>query len=69
MSGHQYTADMVNDELNQFQEMQGGGSLDSIMVQMNLNPNFSTAQDIHCSLEMNTQIYRPTDTTLIITGF
>ena len=29
MPGHQYTADMVNDELNQFQEMQEG-SLDSI---------------------------------------
>ena len=24
MSGHQYTADMVNDELNQFLEMQEG---------------------------------------------
>ena len=30
MSGHQYTADMVNDELNQFLEMQEG-SIDSIM--------------------------------------
>ena len=60
MSGHQYTADMVNDELNQFLEMQEGssgipqGSLDWIMAQMNLTPDFSTAQDIHCSLEINT---------------
>ena len=53
MSGHQYTADMVNNELNQFQEMQEG-SLDSIMAQMNPNPDFSTAQDIHCLLEKNT---------------
>ena len=53
MSGHQYTADMVNDELNQFLEMQEG-SLDWIMAQMNLTPDFSTAQDIHCSLEINT---------------
>ena len=42
MPGHQYTADMVNDELNQFLEMQER-SLDSIMAQMNLNPDFSTA--------------------------
>ena len=26
------------------------------MTQMNLNPDFSTAQDIHCSLEINTEI-------------
>ena len=64
MSGHQYTADMVNDELNQFQAMLEG-SLDWIMAQINPNPDFSTAQDIHCSLEINTQISRPTDTTLI----
>ena len=31
MSGHQYTAYMVNDELNQFQEMQGGGNPDAII--------------------------------------
>ena len=55
MSGHQYTADMVNDELDKFLEMQEG-SLDSIMAQMNPNPDFSTAQDIHCSLEINTEI-------------
>ena len=55
MSGHPYTADMVNDELNQFLEMQEG-SLDSIMAQMNPNRVFSTAQDIHCSLEINTEI-------------
>ena len=47
MSGHQYTADMVNNELNQFQEMQEG-SLDSIMAQMNPNPDFSTPQEIPC---------------------
>ena len=55
MSGHQYTADMVNDELNQLLEMEEG-SLDSIMAQMNPNPDFSTAQDIHCSLEINSVI-------------
>ena len=55
MSGRQYTAAMVNDELNQFLEMEEG-SLDSIMAQMNPNPDFSTAQDIHCSLEINTEI-------------
>ena len=51
-------------ELNEFQEMQKG-SLDSMMAQMNPNPDFSIAPDIHCSLEINTQISRPTDTTLI----
>ena len=60
MSGHQYTADMVNDELDKFLEMQEGSlasdSLDSIMAQMNPNPDFSTAQDIHWSLEINTEI-------------
>ena len=55
MSGRQYTADMVSDELNQFLEMQEG-SLDWIMAQMNPNPDFSTAQDIHCSLEINTEM-------------
>ena len=55
MSVHQYTAEMVNDELNQFLEMQEG-SLDWIMAQMNPNPDFSTAPDIHCSLEINTEI-------------
>ena len=34
MSGHQYTAYMVNDELNQFPEMQEG-SLDWIMARVN----------------------------------
>ena len=60
MSGQQYTADMVNDEINTFLEMQDSlqqeGSLDSIMAQMNSNPDFSTAQDIHYSLEINTEI-------------
>ena len=50
MPGHQYTAEQVNNELNQFQEMQEV-SVDSIM---NLDPDFSTAQEIHCSLEINT---------------
>ena len=53
MSGHQSTADMVNNELNQFQEMQTG-SLDAYMAEINPNPDFSTAPDIHCSLEVNT---------------
>ena len=44
---------MVNDELNKFLEIEAG-SLDSILAQMNLTPDFSTAQDIHCSLEINT---------------
>ena len=77
MSGHQYTADMVNNELNQFEEMHEAGihappdfwtnrfwsvdpwqegSLDWIMAQMNLTPDFSTAQEIHSSLEINTVI-------------
>ena len=56
MSGHQYTADIVNNELNQFLEMQEG-SLDSIMAQMNPNPVFTTAQDIHFSLEITTEIF------------
>ena len=55
MPGHQYTADMVIDELNQFLAMQDE-SLDSFMAQMNPNPDFSTAQDIHCSLEINSVI-------------
>ena len=46
MPGHQYRADMVNDELNQFLAMQEE-SLDSFMAQMNPNPDFSTAPDIH----------------------
>ena len=53
MSGHQSTADMVNNELNQLQEMQPG-SLDAYMAEINPNPDFSTAPDIHCSLEVNT---------------
>ena len=34
MSGHQYTADMANDDLNQLLEMQEG-SLDWIMARVN----------------------------------
>ena len=60
MSVHQYTAEMVNDELNQFLEMQEG-SIDSIMAQINPNPDFSTAQDIHRSLEINTLNQASTD--------
>ena len=55
MSGYQATADMANNELNQFQEMQKG-SLDSLMSHINPNPDFSTASDVHCSLEVNTEI-------------
>ena len=53
MSGHQSTADMVNNELDQFAEMMNP-SIDSIMADMNPNPDFSGAQDIHGSLNTNT---------------
>ena len=57
MSCHQSTADMVNNELNQLQKMQTPlPSIDTIMAEMNPNPDFSDAQDIHCSLETNTEI-------------
>ena len=59
MSGHQYTADMVNEELDKFLELQEG-SLDSIMAQMNPNPDFSAAPEIHGSLENNTQSRKTT---------
>ena len=56
MSGHQSTADMVNNELDQFQEMMDPG-LDTLLADMNPNQDntFAVAQDIHGSLECNTQ--------------
>ena len=54
MSGHQFTADMVNNELDQFQDMMNP-SIDMLMADINPNPDFSGAPDIHGSLENNTQ--------------
>ena len=54
MSGPQSTADMVNNELDQLQEMMNPG-IDTMMADMNPNPDFSGAPDIHASLENNTQ--------------
>ena len=54
MSGHQSTADMVNNELDQLQDMMNP-SIDMLMADMNPNPDFSGAPDIHSSLENNTQ--------------
>ena len=54
MSGHQSTADMVNNELDQFQDTMNP-SIDMLMADMNPNPDFSLASDIHTSLENNTQ--------------
>ena len=54
MSGHQSTADMVNNELDQFQDMMNP-SIDMLMADMNPTPDFSGAPDIHGSLENNTQ--------------
>ena len=54
MSGHQSTADMVNNELDQFQEMMNPG-IDTMMADMDLIQDFSGAPDIHGSLENNTQ--------------
>ena len=54
MSGHQSTADMVNNELDQFQDMMNPG-IDTMMADINPNPDFSGAPDIHASLENNTQ--------------
>ena len=54
MSGHQSTADMVNNELDQQQDMLNP-SKDMLMEDMNPNPDFSGAPDIHGSLENNTQ--------------
>ena len=54
MSGHQSTADMVNNELAQLQDMMNP-SIDMLMADMNPNPKFSGAPDIHNSLENNTQ--------------
>ena len=55
MSCHPSTADMVNNELNPLLQMQYP-SIETIMAEMNPNPDFSEAQDIHCSLETNTEI-------------
>ena len=54
MSGHQSTADGVNGELDQLQQM-ANPSVDSLMAAMNPNPDFSGAPDIHGTLENNTQ--------------
>ena len=52
MSGHQSTADMVNNELDQLQDMMNP-SIDMLMADM--NEDFSGAPDIHGSLENNIQ--------------
>ena len=54
MSGHQSTADMVNNELDQLQDMMNPG-IDTMLADMNLTQDFSGAPDIHGSLENNTQ--------------
>ena len=54
MSGHQSTAEMVNNELDQFQDMMNPG-IDTMLADMNLTQDFSGAPDIHGSLENNTQ--------------
>ena len=54
MSGHQSTAEMVNNELDQFQDMMNY-SIDTMMADINPNPDFSGAPDIHSALENNTQ--------------
>ena len=54
MSGHQSTADGVNGELDQLQQM-ANPSVDSLMADLNPNPDFSGAPDIHDTLENNTQ--------------
>ena len=55
MSGHQSTADMVNLELDQFQDMMNPG-IDTMMADMNLNQDFSGAPDVHDTLGTNTQM-------------
>ena len=55
MSGHQSTADMVNNELDQLQDMMNPG-IDTMLADMDLTQDFSGAPDIHGSLENNTQI-------------
>ena len=54
MSGHQSTADMVNNELDQFAEMTNPG-IDTMMADMNITQDFSGAPDIHGTLDTNTQ--------------
>ena len=56
MSGHQSTADMGNCKLDQLQDMMNP-SIDMLMADMNPNPDFSTAPDVHDTLENNTQSY------------
>ena len=56
MSGHQSTADMANCELDQLQNMMNP-SIDMLMADMNPNPDFSTAPDVHGTLENNAQSY------------
>ena len=45
---------MVNNKLDQLQDMMNP-SIDMLMADMNPNPDFSGAPDIHSSLENNTQ--------------
>ena len=45
---------MVNNELDQFQAMMNP-TVDMLMADLNPNPDFSGAPDIHDSLENNTQ--------------
>ena len=54
MSDHQSTADEVNGELDQLQQT-ANPSVDTLMADMNPNPDFSVAPDIHATLENNTQ--------------
>ena len=64
MSGHQSTADGVNAELDQLQQM-ANPSVDTLMADiiwviyhisdMNPNPDFSGAPDIHATFENNTR--------------
>ena len=56
MSGHQSTADMANCELDQLQNIMNP-SIDMLMADMNPNPDFSTAPDVHDTLKNNTQSY------------
>ena len=53
MSGYQSTADMINNELDQFQDTMNP-SIDMLMAEMNPNQDFSAAPDIHGTLENNT---------------
>ena len=61
MSGHQSTADGVNGELDQLQQM-ANPSVDTLMADLNPNPDFSGAPDIHATLENNTTTSNTTTT-------